>query len=83
MYRSRHGHFPPESIGLSALVGEFIGQLVPDPWGHQYVYRRPAATGPYRLYSRGLDGRDDRGSGDDVTTWPKRYRCEDYGVNCP
>jgi len=82
-YKSRHGDFPSQSMGLSALGGEFSGSSAADPWGNQYVYRRATTTGPYLLYSRGLDGRDDRGNGDDVTTWPKRYRCKDYGVNCP
>jgi hypothetical protein len=35
------------------------------------------------IYSIGIDQRDERGAGDDVTTWSKEYRCADYGVNCP
>lgn len=34
------------------------------------------------LYSVGLDGRDDGGLGDDVTTPKKGYDCSAYGFPC-
>ena len=35
------------------------------------------------VYSRGADGLDSQGQGDDVVAGAKEYRCEDYGTNCP
>jgi hypothetical protein len=80
-YKATRGSFPSEEDGLGSLVGISLGRVATDPWGNKYVYRRNGSG--YRVYSRGVDGRDDRGAGDDITTTEKTYRCEDYGVNCP
>ena len=32
------------------------------------------------VYSIGANGIDERGSGDDIVTWPKHYTCREYGV---
>ncbi|WP_143226700.1 hypothetical protein [Acidovorax sp. 62] len=58
--------------------------LVPprDHWGHPYVYSRIEGLPGYVLYSKGKDGIDQRGGGDDIVGTEKQYTCEDYGVNC-
>ena len=83
IYKTRRGSLPSEQDGLGALVGVTLSRVSVDPWGSPYVYRRIGQTDTYRVYSRGRDGRDDGGAGDDVTTADKEYRCADYGVNCP
>jgi general secretion pathway protein G len=82
-YKTKRGALPGEQDGLAALVGVSLGRAPVDPWGSPYVYRRTGQDEVYRVYSRGLDGRDDGGAEDDVTTVAKTYRCADYGVNCP
>jgi type II secretion system protein G len=82
-YRTQRGALPSEQESLGALVGPVLARVPTDPWGNPYVYRRTGWSDTYRVYSRGLDGRDDGGGGDDVTTTAKTYRCADYGVNCP
>lgn len=83
-YKSKHGDFPSEAEGLAALRGADgpLLQIPKDPWGNSYLYRRRADTTYYLVYSRGLDRTDNGGSGDDVILGPKKYRCDDYGVNC-
>jgi hypothetical protein len=80
-YKAKHGRLPTESDGLTAVIGPSFHQPI-DPWGQPYVYRRADGTDSYLIYSRGLDGVDDRGLGDDVMTGAKTYKCADYGVNC-
>jgi general secretion pathway protein G len=83
IYKVRRGVLPSEQEGLGALVGVSLAHVTADPWGSPYVYRRTDRPEGYRIYSRGRDERDDDGGGDDITTTPKKYRCADYGVNCP
>jgi hypothetical protein len=83
IYKTQRGSLPSEQDGLGALVGVTLSRIAVDPWGNPYVYRRTGQSDAYRVYSRGLDGRDDDGAGDGVTTEEKVYRCVDYGVNCP
>jgi len=51
-----HGYLPQPARGI-----------VPDPWGHDYVYLPPSGNGSYLLYSMGPNGQDEGGKGDDVT----------------
>jgi Type II secretion system (T2SS), protein G len=83
-YKSRHGDFPGERDGLTALTGagEPLVHIAKDPWGNTYLYRHAAGTDSYLVYSPGVNHRDDGGLGDDVILGPKKYRCADYGVNC-
>jgi general secretion pathway protein G len=85
MYKSKHGDFPSEPEGLVALTGdgEPLQRVSKDPWGNSYLYHHVVGSDSYRLYSAGVDHRDDDGQGDDVILGPKQYRCIDYGVNCP
>jgi len=63
--------YPTGEQGLRALVEQpttgqppaqwyqLFRELPKDPWGHDYVYRRPGRTGDYTsydLFSAGADG---------------------------
>ena len=76
------GALPSDSVGLAALVPTFLANLPHDPWGNAYAYRRVTVEPGYEVYSRGRDGLDEDGGGDDVTGHDKWYRCSDYEVNC-
>lgn len=76
------GALPSDAGGLAALVPSFLANVPHDPWGNAYVYRRVAVEPGYKVYSRGRDGLDEHGAGDDVTGHDKSYRCSDYEVNC-
>lgn len=42
-----------------------------DAWGHKFIYIFPAKYGTleFDLYSRGANGEDEYGHGDDITNW--------------
>jgi hypothetical protein len=81
-FRAAHGSIPSKEQGLESLVsGGHMVYLPTDPWGNALVYS-PQTDGSYTIYSVGIDGRDNYGAGDDVTTSEKKYGCEDYGLNC-
>ncbi len=84
MYRLDMDFYPTTSQGLEALtkgtvhhppyfVNRLNGEIQPrilDPWGHPFVYRykyQGRAT-RFELYSAGLNGIDENGMGDDVTS---------------
>jgi len=61
------GRVPSTEEGLAALqqrpagVDKWSGpylkkDVVPDPWGHAYVYRAPGAKGDFEIVSYGKDG---------------------------
>jgi len=61
------GRVPTTEEGLAALqqrpagVDKWSGpylkkDVVPDPWGHAYVYRAPGAKGDFEIVSYGKDG---------------------------
>jgi len=79
-FQRRRHRYPTTEETLHVLVPDFVLRLSRDPWGNEYVYRS-AAGGPYVLYSVGVDGRDERGTGDDVTTPDKEYAYETYGID--
>ena len=47
-----------------------------------YIYRQMPDPPGFVIYSRGADGIDDHGAGDDITTPGKSYRCETYRDEC-
>jgi len=69
-YNLTSGTYPTESQGLKALVEKpnnspvpsnwtkQIQQLPTDPWGNEYVYKRPGTIDPstYEIISKGGDG---------------------------
>ena len=77
-YRLDTGRFPPQEVGLVALVerpnnepkwaGPYLKKSVPlDPWGRPYIYKVPGQRGDYDLLSYGKDGRQGgSGDGEDV-----------------
>ncbi|MGH7868194.1 MAG: type II secretion system protein GspG [Candidatus Dormibacteraceae bacterium] len=56
LFKLRHGHYPTTAQGLTVFLK---GQMTRDPWGHDYVYRRPGKLHPdsYDVTSFGADGR--------------------------
>ena len=61
------------------LFRSFVPRILQDPWGNAYAYRAQQQKS-YLLYSVGVDGRDEGGAGDDVTTPRKKYDRATYGV---
>lgn len=67
-FRLDMGRFPTGEEGLAVLVskpadddGRWNGpylrkDIIPDPWGHPYVYRSPGAKSEYEILSYGRDG---------------------------
>jgi len=46
-------------------------QIPLDPWDNEYIYIFPAKYGdqPMDIYSKGIDGVDNHGEGDDISNW--------------
>lgn len=66
-FRLDMGRFPTTEEGLAALMtrpadgdkwnGPYLRKdVVPDPWGHAYLYRAPGAKSEYEILSYGRDG---------------------------
>ena len=67
LFRLDVGRYPTEQEGLSSLVqappgisnwhGPYVKkeEMLMDPWGNLYRYRRPGERGAYDLYSLGAD----------------------------
>jgi general secretion pathway protein G len=73
LYKLSFHNYPSTAEGLNALVTPkgnekpIMPQVPKDPWGHDYVYVYPGASGAgtYDLMSYGPDGV--QGGGDDIT----------------
>lgn len=78
-FQTKHQRFPTTAEGLGVLVPDFVLRVSRDPWGNAYAYRTVQVES-YFLYSIGVDGRDEGGAGDDVTTPRKKYDRATYGV---
>ena len=70
------GTYPESRDGLAALTepsDRFPDGLITkdpvDPWGNPYQYVRPAADGPFEVFSLGADGREG-GEGEDADVRP-------------
>jgi len=66
-FRLDMGRFPTTEEGLAALTirpadgdkwnGPYLRKdVVPDPWGHAYLYRAPGTKSEYEILSYGRDG---------------------------
>jgi hypothetical protein len=74
-YQYEKGAPPPT---LAALMPEYLKRLRDDTWNNPFVYHLlPGAKG-YVLYSRGANGIDEFGRGDDITVEWKEFTCEQY-----
>lgn len=69
MYKMDNFRYPTTELGLDALVnqpaearnwpqGGYLKSKPVDPWGTDYLYVSPGATGAYALSSYGADGRE-------------------------
>ena len=67
-FRLDMGRFPTTEEGLAALMtrpaengekwnGPYLRKdVIPDPWGHPYVYRAPGTKSEFEILSYGRDG---------------------------
>jgi len=72
-FRQQRGVYPRDIHEIDALLAGDIPaanaeRLHTDPWGHPITYRFPARDPmcEFELYSKGPNGRDEQGGGDDV-----------------
>ncbi len=77
--RKETGSLP---VTLSALVPDYRRNKGHDAWSNAYVYRLVSEGKGYVLYSRGANGIDEQGEGDDVTAASKKFTCEQYADLC-
>ena len=74
LYKAQHGGTYPSSEQSMMALCDQPGQrgyltcphALNDPWGNPYVYRPAEAQRSYQLYSRGSNGIDEGGRGDDI-----------------
>ncbi|HZA01425.1 MAG TPA: type II secretion system major pseudopilin GspG [Hyphomicrobiaceae bacterium] len=82
LYLLDNGSYPPQRVGLSALLqapagaprwkGPYLKKVesVIDPWGRPLNYRIPGRHGDYDLYSLGRDNAEGgTGEDQDITNW--------------
>lgn len=81
LYRKEKGALP-ESLKLLSSNSYLKQSVTADGWGNPYVYRLVAESRNYVLYSRGVNGVDESGDGDDVTAKEKKFTCEQYQELC-
>ena len=67
IFHEERGAYPTEDDGLAALVPTVILRIPADPWGNAYAYRA-GPTAAASVYSIGMNKRDERGAGDDIST---------------
>nr|WP_315490797.1 type II secretion system protein GspG [uncultured Rhodoferax sp.] len=79
MYQLEKNALPPT---LNTLMPEYLKRLREDDWGNPFVYRVSPGVKGYMLYSRGANGIDEFGDGDDITTDSKQYTCKQYQERC-
>ena len=84
-FRLDTGKLPDQSRGLENLItnlgnhkkwkGPYLkgGAIPPDPWGNEYVYKKPGDHGEFDLISYGADGQPG-GSGEDadIGNWTEK-----------
>ena len=84
------GQYPTTEQGLYALINTPVAvsnwkgpylpyPLVPrDPWDEPYIYFYPAKFGnkKFDIYSKGKNRLDEKGSGDDISSWAGYNRWE-------
>jgi general secretion pathway protein G len=69
-YYGDHGKYPDPAEGLSALVPDYMPQLIQDPWGGDYQYEMPGNGGDFDVICFGADGREGgEGKNADMTNW--------------
>ena len=73
--------YPTAEEGLAVLTkppkpgkSPYLKELIPDPWGKDYVYACPGTEGrTYDLYSLGADGENGgTEQAEDITLWHKK-----------
>ena len=81
LYKLEVGRYPTTQEGLQALLQSPAGAsswngpywkkstLPKDPWGNEYKYVSPGASGPYDITSYGADGKEGgEGTNKDITS---------------
>jgi general secretion pathway protein G len=82
LYFLDNGSYPPQRVGLSALLqapsgaprwnGPYLKKAdsLIDPWGRPLIYRVPGRHGDYDVYSLGRDNAEGgTGEDQDLTSW--------------
>jgi len=84
MYKIDSGSYPSTEQGLAALVEKpttgdiprkwrekgYLPKIPKDPWGNEYVYLSPGASGDFDIISYGADGEPGgEGKYADVNSW--------------
>jgi general secretion pathway protein G len=82
LYFLDNGGYPPQRVGLSALLhaapgaarwkGPYVkkSDSLIDPWGRPLIYRLPGRHGEYDIYSLGRDNAEGgAGEDQDITNW--------------
>ncbi len=81
IYRLDNYSYPNAQEGLGALVNRpsnarnwkqdgYLDRLPKDPWGRDYLYRRPGQHGPFDILSLGADGNlGGEGEDADIGNW--------------
>ena len=82
LYRLDTGRYPNQQEGLDALMEQPVAakvwngpyvkkeEMLVDPWGNRFIYRRPGEHGDYDLFSLGGDGEaGGEGEDRDVVSW--------------
>lgn len=77
-FQQHQGYLPTSLSSLECapntprkLHQDCVNFIPQDAWGHELIYIVPAKYGTlaFDLYSRGADGKDDQGTGDDISNW--------------
>jgi hypothetical protein len=77
-YRTRRGDYPDR---LSGLVPELVVAIPVDPVDGMALRYARTADGGFRLYSVGLDGRDNGGARQTDLVWPRTIPVNDKATD--
>lgn len=79
LYEIDNGSYPETIAALlekpqdtTTWRGPYLKKRPIDPWGREYIYKKPGAHGDYDLYSYGKDGSE--GGDDDITSWEEEKK---------
>ena len=80
LYRLNHGRYPASWEEHNGFFE--TSRTRRDPYRREYVYRALEAGAGFTIYSRGPNGIDEFGEGDDLIDGDKKYDCPEF-YDCP